>query len=138
MKTKVWFPDSKAPPHPKLPRKLDKRYNLTLEQIEEIKEKYKEGERSRVLARIYGVSKTTILNYVNPELREKSNERARLRNQRRWRNDKEWRENKRELNLKSIKRKKTLMPEFRIMLHQYEYRRRARRRNEAKIKTPIK
>lgn len=131
MSRKVWFPDSPSPKSVKLPRALDRRYPLMPLQIEQIKELYKAGFSSRAIGTKFNVSKTTVLNYVNPKLRAKANARARKRNQYKWANDTEWKRKKRVSNLKSFKRKKSVLPEFRRVVHQYEWRRRARRRAEA-------
>ncbi len=62
-----------------IPEEYDKRVKLTAETRKEIYEIYHAGGySSRQLARIYGVSKSRVLQIVNPELEKRVKERRKL------------------------------------------------------------
>ncbi len=61
--------------YPKLPRELDKRFVLSLEDIKEIKRLNKEGFSTRELGRKFNVSHTTIRYYIVKGLAEKLNKK---------------------------------------------------------------
>ena len=61
--------------YPKLPRKLDKRFILSLEDIKEIKRLSKAGFSSRELGRKFNVSHTTIRYYIVKNLAGKLNKK---------------------------------------------------------------
>ena len=63
-----------------IPRKLDKRVKLTLEEKDDIRKSYNQGGYSqRQLARLYGVSRRTIQFIVNPTSLEENIERRKER-----------------------------------------------------------
>lgn len=125
MSKRTWFADSPTPKSVQLPKELDRRLKLTDEQISEAKELYKNGHTSRFLGKKYGVSKTAILHHVNEETKERNNARRRALNKK-LRTDAIYRKKKSASNREAFKRKKKLLPEFRKVIHEYEYRRRAR------------
>lgn len=125
--TRKWFADSKIMPPPRISLAQDRRRKMTVRQIEQAKKLYGLGWTTRELGRKYKVSKNTISYHVIPGSAERMNARARARNRLKWRTDKDWKLRKRVSNLKSFKRMKKITPGFRKTIHEYEWRRRARK-----------